>query len=190
VSNPQKNRHLGKSLCAASTVVALSFACRHTTPTLESTSAAPAVSPQAPQLSPPNNLTIPAPPLPGSRTTTSVEEHVTIDTHGAEIDVRQALGFIASRSGFSLVYSPEINKKVRLQLIDVPVSEALQAVLSVAGLTLESTTPKAKAPTSSSVVFYELPVNVDSLSAEAIMKRFGVGRAIAELLVQNRPDKP
>ena len=118
------------------------------------------------------------------------EERITIDTHGAEIDVRQALSFIASHSGINLIYSPEINRKVRLQLIDVPVSDALQAVLAVAGLTLESTTPKARATGSSAVVFYELPVNVDSLSADAIMKRFGVGRAIAELLVQGRNAKP
>jgi hypothetical protein len=167
------------------TAAAMSFACQRTPPALMTTSSPPAVAPSPPQLSPAGDLTGPVS-QPPSRPTGATEERITIDTHGAEIDVRQALSFIASRSGFSLVYSPEINKKVRLQLVDVPVSEALQAVLSVAGLTLESTTPKARVPGSSSVVFYELPVNVDSLSAEAIMKRFGVGRAIAELLVQAR----
>ena len=69
---------------------------------------------------------------------------------------------------------------------NVPVSLALQTLLSLGDLTLETTTPGAKLPGIPSVVFYELPVNVDSLSAEAIMKRYGVGRAIADLIVAGR----
>jgi hypothetical protein len=121
---------------------------------------------------------------------TASEVRVDIDTHGAEIDVRQALAFLADKGKLSLVFSPEINKKVRLQLHDVPVSQALAAVLASAGLTLENmNAPTTTAPTSS-VVFYQLPVNVDSLSVEAIMKRFGVGRTAAELIVQSRVNKP
>jgi hypothetical protein len=177
------DRVVSGSMCVVVTA-ALSLACQRTPPALMTTSSPATVASAPPQLSPPGDLTVPLSQAP--RPAAATEERITIDTHGADIDVRQALSFIASRSGFSLVYSPEINKKVRLQLVDVPVSDALQAVLSVAGLTLESTTPKARVPGSSSVVFYELPVNVDSLSADAIMKRFGVGRAIAELLVQAR----
>ena len=123
-------------------------------------------------------------------TDTASEVRVDIDTHGAEIDVRQALAFLADKGRLSLVFPPEINKKVRLQLHDVPVSQALQAVLASAGLTLENmNAPTTNGPTSS-VVFYQLPVNVDSLSVEAIMKRFGVGRTAAELIVQTRVNKP
>ncbi len=123
-------------------------------------------------------------------TDTASEVRVDIDTHGAEIDVRQALAFLADKGKLSLVFSPEINKKVRLQLHDVPVSQALRAVLASANLTLENmNAPTTTGPTSS-VVFYQLPVNVDSLSVEAIMKRFGVGRTAAELIVQTRAGKP
>jgi len=167
---------------------ALSLAC-HRPPQVAMTGSpsSPAAPQPEQQLSAPGGQALAVSP---ARPAASTEERITIDTHGAEIDVRQALSFIASHSGINLIYSPEINKKVRLQLIDVPVSDALQGVLAVAGLTLESTTPKTKVPGSSSVVFYELPVNVDSLSADAIMKRFGVGRAVAELLVQGRTAKP
>jgi len=39
-------------------------------------------------------------------------------------------------------------------------------------------------------VFYEVPVNIDSLSVESIMKRFGVSRAVADVLVQARTPRP
>lgn len=184
-------RMLCRSVYMAVATTALSLAC-HRTPAVVMTGSPPSSAAPQPQqqLSAPSGQPASVSPAPLSRPGAGMEEHVTIDTHGAEIDVRQALSFIASHSGISLVYSPEINKKVRLQLIDVPVSDALQAVLAVAGLTLESTTPKTRGTGSSSVVFYELPVNVDSLSADAIMKRFGVGRVIAELLVQGRTAKP
>lgn len=121
---------------------------------------------------------------------TASEQHVTIDTHGRELDVKQVLDFLANQGHFSLVYSPDIKAKVRLQLNNVPVSVALQTVLTMANLTLESTTEPPKAPGSTSVVFYELPVNVDSLGVDAIMKRFGVGRGIAEMIVKSRIEKP
>lgn len=185
------DRLLCRSWLAALATTALTLACHRAPPVVMTGSSPSAAAPQPQQqLSSPGSQPASMSPAPLSRPAGSTEERVTIDTHGAEIDVRQALSFIASHSGISLIYSPEINKKVRLQLIDVPVSDALQAVLAVAGLTLESTTPKARAIGNSSVVFYELPVNVDSLSADAIMKRFGVGRAIAELLVQGRTTKP
>ena len=121
---------------------------------------------------------------------TAAELRVDIDTHGTDVDVRQVLAFLADKGKLKLVFSPGINKKVRLQLHDVPVSVALQATLAAADLTLESTNGATNLGPSSSVVFYELPVNVDSLSVDAIMKRFGVGREVAELIVQARPSRP
>lgn len=120
----------------------------------------------------------------------AAEQRVTIDTYGRDLDVRKVLDFLANQGHFSLVYSPEIDRRIRLQLNDVPLSVALQTVLTMAGLTLESTTEPPRAPASTSIVFYQLPVNVDSLSVEAIMKRFGVGRGIAELIVQSRVERP
>jgi hypothetical protein len=121
---------------------------------------------------------------------TAHELHVDIDTHNREEDVRLLLDFVANTGHFTLVYPPALNKKVRVRLDNVPVSVALQTLLSLADLELMTTTPGAKTPGIPSVVFYQLPVNVDSLSAEAIMKRFGVGPGIADLIVKSRTNKP
>lgn len=117
---------------------------------------------------------------------TAVEERVTIDTHGRAQDVRLLLDFVAAQAGISLIYAPFIDRKVRARLLDVPVSVALKALLSSAGLTLENANGDTGLPSKPSVVFYQLPANVDSLSVDAIMKRFGVGRGVAEMIVQSR----
>jgi len=165
--------------------MAIAVACHHP----------PETVPPPPPL-PPQQLSAPAPaPVPLSTTEhpesdTASEKHVDIDTHGAEVDVRTLLDFLSKEGNFTLVYSPGLNRKVRAQIIHAPISVALQALLAAADLTIETTTPGAKLPTIPQVVFYELPVNVDSMSAEAIMKRFGVSREIAETLVHSRPAKP
>src|SRR6185503_16260880 len=115
---------------------------------------------------------------------------ISIDTHGSEVDIRTVLDYIGSMGNFKLVYGQGVARKVRVHLTNVPVSVALQAVLSSASLTLEHATQDARAPGANAVVFYQLPVNVDSLSIEAIMKRFGVGRTVAELIVQARTVRP
>ena len=121
---------------------------------------------------------------------TAHELHVDIDTHNRDEDVRLLLDFVANTGHFTLVYPPGLNKKVRVRLDNVPVSVALQTLLSLADLELMTTTPGEKTLGIPSVVFYQLPVNVDSLSAEAIMKRFGVGPGIADLIVKSRTTKP
>jgi hypothetical protein len=155
----------------------------------------PSVPPPAPSI-PSDELLPPATPLaqltPSSALVadTARERHVDVDTHGAEVDVRALLDFVAGAGNFRLVYAPGINRRVRVTLNDVPASVALTTLLSLANLTIEGATPAAGVPASNSIVFYELPVAVDSLSADAIMKRFGVGPAIAELIVKSRVTKP
>lgn len=147
----------------------------------------PVLPPQ--QLSAPTVTPVPLSQINPGVVDTAGEVHVDIDTHGAEVDVRTLLDFLAKEGKFTLVYSPGLNRKVRAQIIHAPISVALQALLSAAELTIETTTPGAKLPIIPAVVFYELPVNVDSMSADAIMKRFGVGRGVAEMIVQSRPTK-
>ncbi len=157
-------------------------ACRHEPPPI-------APPPALPQ----QQLAIPAPaasaPRGGSLLVehdTAGEPHVDVDTHGAEVDVRPLLDFVGRAGGFTLLFPPNLNRRVRIQMLDVPVSVALESLLAIAQLQLESATPGGKLPTTPSVVFYELPVNVDSLSADAIAKRFGVSKSIADLIVQSR----
>jgi hypothetical protein len=103
-----------------------------------------------------------------------------------EWDVRLALEEIAKTAGYSLIVSPAVpSRKVRLSIVNAPASQALAAVLETAQLTLEPTRGPTP-PWNPSVVFYQVPVNVDSLSADAVMKRFGVSRDIANLIVSGR----
>ena len=103
------------------------------------------------------------------------------------VDVRIPLRMIAAAGHYGLVVPPEVTKKVTVTIDSVPVSLALKVVLQDANLGLvPSQTTRAKLPYDTTVVFYQLPVNVDSLSVDAIMKRFGVSRDIAEMLVLSR----
>jgi hypothetical protein len=167
------------AMLAAAGMVAV--ACHHADPVV----AAPPPLP-AQRLAPPP---APSPSLEAIRDTAN-EMHVNIDTHGKEVDVRSVLDYIGSVGNFKLVYGADVNKKLRVRLIGVPVSVALEAVLSAAELTLEKAATSDVRPGASAVVFYQLPVNVDSLSVESIMKRFGVGRTVAELIVQSRTYRP
>ena len=172
-------------LTALSAAASIAVACRHRAPEI---AAPPAI---------PEQQLAPLPTISSAPTTaaalvpdTAKEMHVDIDTHGGLVDVRYLLDYVARQGGFTLVYSPKIDKKIRVALNDVPVSVALETLLRLADLTIETATPDTKPPGSTSVVFYQVPVNIDSLSVEAIMKRFGVGRTMAELIVRARTTKP
>jgi hypothetical protein len=131
-----------------------------------------------------------APPAPAASTIAAIdtarEPHVDIDTHSRDEDVRPLLEFVARAGGYRLIYPANLSRKVRVELNDVPASVALATLLELADLTLEPTTPTELRPLNRPVVFYELPVNVDSLSADAIVARFGVSRAVADMIVAAR----
>jgi hypothetical protein len=176
-------------LLLTAAAIALTAAACHRTPRPTAVVSAPPTLP-APQISP---ILVPVAPSASQMATTpdtAREQHVDIDTRGLEVDVRPLLDFVAKAGGFSLLYSANLNRKVRVKLDDVPASVALHRLLDRAGLMVEPSTTGGPPPANSSIVFYQLPVNVDSLSVDAIMKRFGVGREIAELLVKTRPGKP
>ncbi|HEY4217830.1 MAG TPA: hypothetical protein VGM67_11880 [Gemmatimonadaceae bacterium] len=166
----------------AVSAVLLAAACRHAAPVVAPPPVLSAEQPMSVTTEVTTTTTSPAV-VPD----TAPEHLVTIT---GEMDVRQALAYLAEQGKLNLIVSPDVDKKVRLQLTNVPVSQALKAVLDAAGLTLENmNAPKAPEHTSS-VVFYQLPANVDSLSVEAIMKRFGIGRTAAEVIVNARTVKP
>jgi hypothetical protein len=182
--------NIGRGGLGLGAIVAIVSACTKPAPQTETVARPPAV-PQL-QIAPPVERTtiIVEPPL-LAPVDSAREERVQIDTHGREVDVREILTFLGRRAGLQFVFSPETNRKVRLTLVDVPLSQAIQTVLSVARLTLEPTNTDAQRVTSGAVVFYTLPVNVDSLtSVDAIVKRFGVGREIARLILDSRTRRP
>ncbi len=99
-------------------------------------------------------------------------------------DVRTLLLWLAEQAGTSIVISPDVNARVTVSFRDVPVAEALRAVMAEVGLSVLVGPMQAPWPP---VVFYQLPVNVDVASAEAIAARFGVSLELARFLVQARP---
>jgi hypothetical protein len=108
-----------------------------------------------------------------------------VDLEMAEAPVRLILQRLADIGGLRLIIPPNLNKTLSVQYIHVPVSVALNDVLKRSGLRLGAG-PGANLPFDTVTVFYQLPANVDSMSTEAIMRRFGVSRAMAELIVKSR----
>jgi hypothetical protein len=104
-----------------------------------------------------------------------IESLIAVDS-----DVRLVLQKIAEIGKLDLIISGGIRKKISVEYYHVPVSVALKDLLARTGLQLGTGT-SAPLPFDTVTVFYRLPANVDSLSADGIMRRFGVSRAIAEL---------
>jgi hypothetical protein len=100
-------------------------------------------------------------------------------------DVRLVLQKIAEIGKLDLIIPGNIKKTISVRYVHVPVSVALKDVLARSGLRLGTGT-SAPLPFDTVTVFYRLPANVDSLSVEGIMRRFGVSREIAGLIVKSR----
>jgi hypothetical protein len=108
-----------------------------------------------------------------------------VDLEMADAPVKLILQRLADIGGLQLIIPPNLNKTLSVQYVHVPVSVALNDVLRRAGLRL-GTGPAANLPFDTVTVFYKLPANVDSMSVDAIIKRFGVSREMAELIVKSR----
>ena len=130
-------------------------------------------------------------PLPGLVSGTEVEsqEPYIESLIAVDSDVRLVLQRIAEIGKLDLIVSGGIRKKISVEYYHVPVSVALKDVLARTGLRLGYGT-SAPLPFDTVTVFYRLPTNVDSLSVDGIMRRFGVSRPIAELMVRSRPPYP
>lgn len=113
-----------------------------------------------------------------------IESLIAVDS-----DVRLVLQKIAEIGKLDLIISGGIRKKISVEYYHVPVSVALKDVLARSGLRLGMGT-SAPLPFDTVTVFYRLPANVDSLSVDGIMRRFGVSRAIAELIAKSRRPYP
>jgi hypothetical protein len=108
-----------------------------------------------------------------------------VDLEMVDAPVKLILQRLADIGGLQLILPPNLNKTVSVQYIHVPVSIALSDVLKRANLRLGAG-EAPNLPFDTVTVFYRLPANVDSMSADAIMRRFGVTRAMAELIVKSR----
>lgn len=110
-----------------------------------------------------------------------------ITVTAANQDVRTLLLWMAEQAGASMVISPDVNARVTVSFQDIPVVDAMRAVMAEAGLSVLVGPLEAPWPP---VVFYQLPVNVNVASAESIAARFGVSLELAKFIVESRVLKP
>jgi type II secretory pathway component GspD/PulD (secretin) len=115
------------------------------------------------------------------RDATLSDRRITVTASNA--DVREILPAIAAAGGINIVMSPEVQGRVSVRFVDVPVSMALNSVIEQAGLSVGS--DKLEAPWKP-VVFYTMPVNVNLASAQQIATRFGISERMANLIVESR----
>lgn len=112
-----------------------------------------------------------------------------VSVNAADADVRSLLLLIAKEGGVSIVVDPDINAHVWVTLTNVPVIEALRAVIQSAHLNVAAVTTNAGVP---AVVFYQLPVDVNAATAQTITSRFGVSADMARWIAENQkpPQSP
>lgn len=101
-----------------------------------------------------------------------------------DADARTLLLWLAQEAGISLVVAPDVTARVSVSFHDAPANEALRAVIAEAGLSLLS--PGSQGPWPP-VVFFQLPMNINELNADAIVARFGVSPEMAAWIVESRP---
>lgn len=98
-------------------------------------------------------------------------------------DVRELLPALAAAAGVSLVMTSDVRGRVSVNLRDVPAIDALRAVIEEAGLTTGTSELIQPYPP---VVFYNLPVNINSASAATIKARYNVSDSVANWIVRGR----
>lgn len=105
-----------------------------------------------------------------------------ISVRAIDADARALLIGIAAQAGINMVVSSDVNRRVSLTLNDVPAIQAIREIAVAAELTVA--TPENRALPA--VVYYQLPVNINTASAETIVKRFGVSEELAKWIVEAR----
>lgn len=105
-----------------------------------------------------------------------------ISVRAIDADARALLVGIAREAGINLVVSSDVNRRVSLNLVDVPAIQAINEIAAAANLTIATPEDRTLPP----VVYYQLPVNINSASAETIALRFGVSLELARWIVEAR----
>lgn len=94
------------------------------------------------------------------------------------------LGLLAEAANASIIIAPEIaSRKVSVYLQNVPAATALAKVVEIVTGSTAGTVPAVAAL---KPVFYDLPVNINTASAEAILLRFRTSAALADWIVAAR----
>jgi hypothetical protein len=170
----------GSQIIAFAGLVLLASACFHRAPRR----VPPPLQPPVQQVEPPSAMTQTAPLLGATTFVEPAEPYIDLTAENG--DVRLILQRIAEAGKIDLIIPSTIHKTISVRYVHVPASAALKDVLHRSGLRLGAGT-SGPLPFDTVTVFYRLPVNIDSLSVDAIMRRFGVSREMAELLATSRP---
>jgi hypothetical protein len=112
----------------------------------------------------------------------SATKPVTLTANNA--DARTLLLWLAQQAGVSIVVAPDVTARVSVSFNNVPAGEAMRAVIAEAGLSVLASGMQRPWPP---VVFFQLPVNVNEVNADAIVARFGVSAEMAKWIVESRP---
>jgi hypothetical protein len=107
-----------------------------------------------------------------------------VTLNASNADARTLLLWLAQEARVSLVVAPDVTSRVSVNFENVQAHDAMRAIMAEAGLSV-LTTPRQ--PNWPPVVFYHMPVNVNEVSAEGIMERFGVSAEMAQWMVESRP---
>ena len=108
-----------------------------------------------------------------------------MSVHATNADARTLLLAVARESGIDLVVDSTVRARVSISVSDVPAADAIRAIMESAGLAI-STPTRANA----AIVFYQLPINVNTASAATIAARFGTSSELANFIVESRPQPP
>jgi hypothetical protein len=109
-------------------------------------------------------------------------KRVSLNANNAE--ARTLLLWLAQEAGVSLVVAPDVTARVSVSFNNVPAGEAMRAIIAEAGLSLLAPGMLSPWPP---VVFYQMPININQVSAETIVARFGVSLEMAKWIVESRP---
>jgi len=171
-------------LASAIAVVGATLACRSTRPTTQST---PDALPEIPVyvIAPTDSAGLAVRPAPRGRDPLAdlgADKLVSLTSSNA--DARTLLLWLAQQAGVSLVVAPDVNARVSVSFTNVRASDAMRAVLAEADLSILAPDEGSPWPP---VVFFQRPVNVNDVSADEIVARFGVSRDMARWIVESRP---
>lgn len=111
----------------------------------------------------------------------AAQKRVTLTASNA--DARTLLLWLAQEAGVSLVVSPDVTARVSVSFNAVPAGDAMRAILAEAKLSVLASGLNTPWPP---VVFFQMPMNINEASADAIAARFGVSLEMAKWLVESR----
>lgn len=106
-----------------------------------------------------------------------------VTLNAVDADARALIVALAREAGISVVVSDDVRRRVSVSLTNAEPEEVLRAIIAQAGLSVVEPRSSGLPP----VVYYQLPMNVDHASADAIAVRFGVSPELARWIVENRP---